>query len=154
MSSPFIDASEVRQRILTDHVFLRTLIKEVATSADEALRDEKSRPGVRVALAALRTEFERHLEYEETNLMPLLRDADAWGPIRASHMVTDHAGQRAVLVALLEDAGDGIRTMEALVDEIGWFVQSFEHDMVEEESTLLSAEALGEEMLVVDQIDG
>jgi hypothetical protein len=152
--SSSLNPGSVRERILSDHDRLRGLMKRVATSACEALRDEKRRPWVRDALAELRADLERHLDYEEMTLVPLLASADAWGPVRAENLVKDHAGQRALLVALTEDAGDGFRTMEALVDEIEWFVQSFERDMFDEEATFLNAEALGEEIFVTDQVAG
>src|SRR5689334_4815157 len=71
-----------RVRILSDHDHLRDLMRDVRTSASEALLDEKRRPSVRRALAELRRTLERHLDYEESVLVPLLAAADAWGPIR------------------------------------------------------------------------
>jgi iron-sulfur cluster repair protein YtfE (RIC family) len=152
--SSFVTAPEARDRVLADHTRLRTLMGAVVASARDVLCDEKQRPRVREALAGLRTELERHVAYEEAVLAPILRDANAWGPVRAAHMAKDHDGQRAALVALAEDVGEEVRSVEALADEIEWFVQSFERDLCEEEATLLSADALGEVLLVVDQTDG
>jgi hypothetical protein len=143
-----------RVRILSDHDHLRWLMTRVTAGASEALRDEKRRPWFRAILAELRTELEQHLDYEEKELVPLLASADAWGPLRVEHLLKDHAGQRALLVALTEDAADGARSMECLAEEIEWFVRSFERDMLDEEATFLNAEALGEDLFVVDQIDG
>jgi iron-sulfur cluster repair protein YtfE (RIC family) len=159
MSSAFIDTSEVRERILAEHRLLRTMISNVATTAEETLRHREQQPHLCAALATLRSAIERHLDYEERVLAPVLLRADAWGPVRAAHMTTEHAGQRALLLALTllavtEDAGGGVRSATGLVDEIQGFVQSFERNMREQEAMLLSAEALGEEVVVVDQIDG
>jgi hypothetical protein len=144
-------SGSARERILSDHDHLRRLMKLVAASAFEALGDEKRRAGIRDALAELRAEFERHLEYEEMTLGPLLASADPWGHVRAEQFLKEHAGQRALLVALTEDASDGVRTIEALVEEIAWFVRSLERDMVDEEATFLNAETLGEEFFATDQ---
>jgi hypothetical protein len=139
-----------RERILSDHDHLRRLMKRVAASAFESLCEEKRRAGIRDALAQLRAELEGHLEYEEITLGPPLASADPWGPVRAEHFLREHAGQRALLVALTEDASDGVRTIEALVEEIVWFLRSLERDMVDEEATFLNAEALGEEFFATD----
>jgi Hemerythrin HHE cation binding domain len=144
MSSTSVTTDEARLRILADHAQLRTLTGAVVACAQEARRDEKQRPQVREALIRLRTELELHLTYEEKTLVPLLEQADAWGPGRAAHMAKDHDGQRAVLLALTEDAGEGVRSVEALADELDWFVQSFERDMVEEERTLLAPATLAD----------
>jgi iron-sulfur cluster repair protein YtfE (RIC family) len=152
MSSSTI-AGTAREHILSDHDHLRGLLKQLAESTLDALRDERRRPRVRDSLAELRDELERHLAYEEATLIPLLANADAWGPARVDNLVKDHSGQRALLVALTEDAGDGVRTIEALVDEISWFVRSLEHDMVDEEATFLNAEVLGDAFFVQGQAD-
>jgi hypothetical protein len=146
--------AEARDRIVADHTMLRTLMGSVMAAARDAVRDEKQRPRVREAMGRLRSELERHLAYEEEVLVPILRQANAWGSVRAAHMAKDHEGQRAVLVALTEDVGEGVRGVEALADELEWFVQSFERDMCEEEKTLLGEDALGDGSLVVDQADG
>lgn len=151
---PTPNPCEARVRILSDHDRLRVLMTRVSASAADALRDMSHRPKVRDALAALRGELEDHLDYEEDVLVPLLRGADAWGPARAENLLKDHSGQRALLVALTEDARDDVRSPEALAEEIAWFVQSFERDMCDEEATFLNAEALGEEIFVLDQIAG
>jgi hypothetical protein len=148
------NAAETRTRIAFDHDRLRAIMRRVSASAAEALREEQRRPWLRGALAELRCELERHLEYEETFLVPILAQADAWGPVRAEHLLKDHVGQRTLVVALTEDASDGVRTIDALVEEIEWFVQTLERDMRDEEANFLSDEALGEELFVVDQIDG
>lgn len=145
-------ARAVRERILADHARLRISMADVLSHARAAVLDEKVRPDVREALAKLRAELERHLQFEDDELVPLLHDADAWGAVRAEHMANDHTGQRAVLLALTEDAGEGVRTTKALAEEVEWFVESFERDMRDEEATLLSDEALGESSLVQTDI--
>lgn len=154
MSSTAGDAADARERILAEHALLRGLMTDLASLGRAVVHDEKLRPDVRRALAKLRAELERHLRFEETMLVPLLRDADAWGSVRVESMTKEHAEHHAVLLALSEDAGEGIRTVETLSDEMAWFVQSLERHMREEEATLLSEEALGDGSIVRDEIGG
>ncbi len=149
-----MDASQARSRILSDHESLREQLRRVASRAHAAVRDESLRPRVREALADLRAELEKHLTFEEGTLTPLLQAADAWGGVRVEDMTKDHAGQRAILVALTEDASEGARSMPALAEELDWFVESLERDMRAEEERLLSSAALGDETVVEDQTDG
>lgn len=154
MSSPYSDAEEARTRITTDHEVLRSLCRALVEVAAAATRHEAQRPVVRELLAQLCSEIEDHLAYEEQVLVPILRDADAWGPVRVEELSKEHADQRAVLLVLLDDARDGGREIPALADELVEFAQRFERDIAEEEGRLLTAEALGERMIVVDQTDG
>jgi iron-sulfur cluster repair protein YtfE (RIC family) len=151
--SSMIAKREVRKRITTDLALLRSLCRALITVARAAERDERQRPAIRDVLSQLSSEVERHFQYEEEVIVPLLRDVDAWGPVRVERLVQEHAEQRSVLVALTEDAQDDVRNLEDLADEIVWFFQRFEREMTETEARLLSAEAVGAEP-AVDQIDG
>lgn len=131
-------------QILSDHDHLRVLLERLASAAEDALRDEKHRPRLRDALDQLRDTLERHLVTEERLLVPLLLGADRWGPERVAQLEEEHAGQRALVTALAEDAGEGVRTTDDLVDEIRWFVASLGKEMRDEEATFLNAEAVGE----------
>jgi hemerythrin len=137
MPPPVVVSKDVRARIASDHALLRGLMGELVAAARAAARDEKQRPVVRELIAQLRDEAERHFAYEDRALAPLLRGA------RAEAMEKDHEAQRAMFVALAEDAEDGARVIEALVEEILWFVRRFEQDMETEEERLLTPEALG-----------
>lgn len=151
--SSMIETLEVRQRIATDHAMLRSLIRALIAVSRAAERDEQQRPVIRDVLGQLCCEVERHFRFEEEFIVPLIREVDAWGPARAEQLCKEHEEQRAVLVALAEDAEEGVRNVEDLAEEIVWFFQRFEREMAEEEQRLLDAETLGAEP-IVDQIDG
>lgn len=153
MSSPFVEAEEARTRITTDHAVLRSLSQALVISADAAVRDARQRPIVRDLLVQLCAEIELHLQYEEAVLVPLLRRADAWGPVRVEELAREHADQRFVIAALLEQAMES-RDMGELVEEIARFTERLERDIDEEERDLLTAEALGDRIIVVDQTGG
>ena len=151
--SSMIDTSEVRQRVAADHALLRSLSRALIALSRACEHDESQRKVIRDVLEQLCCELERHFQYEEEVIHPLMREVDAWGPARVEQRCKEHEQQRAVLVALAEDAEDGARNIDDLTEEMVWFFQRFEQEMEEEEHRLLDAEALGAEP-VVDQIDG
>lgn len=151
--SSMIAALEVRQRITSDHALLRSLIQALIAVSRAAQEDEGQRPAIQDVLGQLCGEVERHFQYEEEFIVPLMREMDAWGPARVERFCKEHEEQRAVLCALAEDAQEGARNVEDLADEIVWFFQRFEQDMAEEEERLLNAETIGAEP-IIDQIDG
>jgi hypothetical protein len=91
----------------------------------------------------LRAEILRHNDYEERYLAALLFDASAEGRRRVEQMTREHAAQHAALVALTDDAREGVRSASELVDELVWFVQGLHRDMGDEELALLRDDALG-----------
>lgn len=153
MTSPLVVSKDVRARISSDHAVLRGLMDTLVAAARAAVRDEKQRPVVRELLAQFRSEVERHLDYEETALAPVLRAADARESERAETMAKEHEAQRATLVALAEDAEDGARMVEDLADEIRWFVRRFEEDMESEEQQLLTHDAQGKQAISAVQTE-
>ena len=132
-------ALELRERLGRDHALLRSLTRALLGAAKAAEQDEKQRYVIREILAQLLAETERHFEYEERITAPLLRRAEAWGPICAHRMSKEHEEQRTTLRAIAEDAQDGVRTIDELTEEIRWFFRRFEQDMSDEEERLLSA---------------
>lgn len=147
-------AEAIRKRILSDHDRLLDLVCRLKAEASEARRDERAAARVRDSLIQLGAELGAHLAYEETVLVPLLTEVDTWGPLRAEHLLKDHVGQRAVLSALIDDAGPGGRSIDALSDELTSFVDTFVQDMRDEEATFLNTEAMGDELVVGDQVHG
>lgn len=147
-------SSATRERILVDHALLRALMADLAALARAVVHDEKLRPDVRRALARLRASLENHLEFEDAALVPLLLEADAWGPVRAEELAKEHREHHAVLLALTEDAGEGVRAVETLAEEMMWFVNALERHMREEENVLLTEEALGEASIISTDFGG
>jgi hemerythrin len=148
-----IAKDEVRKRLATDHAMLHSLCGALIAVARAAERDEMQRSAIRDVLDQLCHAVERHFQFEEEVIVPLLREVDAWGPVRVERLATAHEEQRLVLVALVEDAQDGVRNVDDLADEIVMFFQRFEQDIAEEADGLLRAEAIGAEP-AIDQIDG
>lgn len=154
MSCSFASTEVLRARLFADHQALRSLAAAVRTTACFAPCDEMQRQRIRGTLAQLCAQIERHIALEEQELAPLLRIADAWGEVRVDLMAREHAEQRSVLVAVSEDAEDGSHPIDELVDELVWFAQRVERAIEDEQRRLLTAEALGDELIVIDQTDG
>ena len=152
---PVASEEDIRARIFSEHAMLR---RGMATLSREAAGAQKGIAGaigrLHDAVRDVRDAFERHLGYEERAFVPLLREADAWGPVRVTHLLDDHRQQRIVLVALVEDVTEGAKPIDELAEEIAWLIRSLQNDMDQEESKLLDSYALGTCSIVLDQTDG
>jgi hypothetical protein len=135
-------SEKARERVVADHRRLRRLMTELVSLARAALHASDKLEELQGALRILRAELERHLDYEERVVAPLVYEATPEGPRRAEDMTKDHAGQRAVLVALTEDVSVGGRDVADLADELAWFAHSFERDMEDEEDALFRDDVL------------
>lgn len=146
------DVAEIRSRVLAEHVLLRRHVAEISRHC-RSTASERQRTHLVSALDELKELLHRHLAYEERALVPILLEADAWGPVRVERLEQEHAQQRLVLVALSEDASE--RPVEELVEELLWFVTALERDMDDEDRTLLEDEqALGGSPISMEQLDG
>ena len=152
---PVASEEDIRARIFSEHAMLR---RGMATLSREAAGAQKGIAGaigrLYDAVRDVRDAFERHLDYEERAFVPLLREADAWGPVRVTHLLDDHRQQRIALVALVEDVTEGAKPIDELAEEIAWLIRSLQNDMDQEESKLLDSYALGTCSIVLDQTDG
>ena len=149
------DAAAVSARVRDDHRTLHGLLVILAREAASASARNAGREHVRLALTALRDALLLHLDYEERELVALLRTASAWGPVLVTRVVSEHTAQRASVTALVGDADDGsARNLSDLAEEITWFAKGLERDMEREEVELLAPGALGEEYVASDQEDG
>lgn len=149
-------ASEViRDRVRADHARLRTLLNTVLVGACVAQQDPHLVRRVRASLDRVREEILAHLDFEEDALLELLRRADAWGGVRAEELLSEHATERSMLDAVVEDFDAGDRSFHELADEIAWLASAIENDMADEERRYLTDEAIGESSPVsIHQTDG
>lgn len=150
---PLIEELDIRRRLATDLAVLRSLTRALLQVARAAEQDEAQRPLISDVLTRLCREANRHFDYEEEIVAPLLRDVDAWGPVRVEHLYREHDNHRNALRCLANDARAEERAVGDLTVEIEWFFDQFERHMVDEENGLLNAESPGAAPYV-DQIDG
>lgn len=145
---------EVFRRVLDEHLRIRARIDALLVRTQAVARGAASAARLWEATAEFCGHMARHLDYEEEALFPILAKADAWGPVRVSCIREEHRSERAMMAALLEDMTAGTRSRAELIDELVWFLRALEQDMEDEERLALFDEALGAELVIVDQTDG
>lgn len=144
--------SQIRENVLDDHVWLRELLTDV----DELARrvqagDHELRGRLHERALAMRERFLGHLELEERDLLPALRDADAWGEERARRLEQEHAAQRERFAALLERLQTPTADPCRLADELRALIADLLADMQEEERLLLRESVLRDDPIVPAQ---
>lgn len=145
---------EVRRRVQEEHDAIRAQIGALLESTREVAEHVADAPRLWRPMIELCRMLQRHLDYEDEVFLPLLAQADAWGPVRAASIDDDHRAERAMIAALVEDIAAGTRSDGELVDEIAWFLSAVEHDMFDEERLALDGDVVSIECVVVDQSDG
>lgn len=136
-----LDVATARKSILRQHGHLRSLLARASRVAETALEGTPTSPdAVACSIGDVRTTMEVHLVFEESVLLPILRDDLSEGPERARRMLEDHERPRAFLTKLHREASahPELPILAAkLVFLTSWLLQ----DMVEEEQQIrLAAE--------------
>ena len=86
-----VDAGTALRGILWQHRNIRTLLGEMRAVAEVALDGKAPSPNaVASAIGAVRSIMEVHLAFEETVLLPILRDDPPLGPQRADRLLDEH----------------------------------------------------------------
>lgn len=127
-------------RVRRQHVRLAALFDEIEAAA-ELVKSEPERIGVlKGSIAALRGQLFAHLEYEEAQLYPLLRDLGPWGAERADAMREEHTAQRADIDALVHDTV-ALKSSDTIAHESLAFVHRMRRDASDEEEVIASVRA-------------
>jgi hemerythrin-like domain-containing protein len=148
-----IKPSEVRARVLDEHVQIRALLVELDSFAQRALDgNENGGAQLRVKVQELYSTLDAHMALEDALLYPAICDADAWGDLRGERMKEEHSRQRAVLnqLADLEWRGD----TATLVDAVRSLARDIREDMCREERELLNPELLRDDVISIAQDSG
>ncbi len=140
MREPMENPSEVRERILADHVVLRRMLERLEVRARRVLQQRCGRPsGLYDELRVLQARLRRHFDLEERILVPTLRATDAWGAERVARFHEEHARQREIMDGFSR-AGERPPVELALM---AWgFVRLMLEDMAEEEKISLNERVL------------
>jgi iron-sulfur cluster repair protein YtfE (RIC family) len=145
--------SEVRARVLDEHVQIRTMLWEVESLAGRALNgDARCRAQLRAKTLELYSRLHAHMCMEDSLLYPAICDADAWGHVRGARMREDHMRQRAELSLLVNvkwsaDIAELVRAIQRLANDV-------REDMCKEEEELLSPELLRDDVISIAQNSG
>ena len=89
--------SEVRSRVLSDHERLRRDLDRLGDLAGVIRNGHVALATLRADTEVLLARLEAHMHWEESYLLPALREADAWGVERAEQLTRDHREQRELL---------------------------------------------------------
>ena len=105
------------------------------------------------AHAWLRSAMIAHLAFEESVLLPLLRDDLPLGPQRAERLLDEHARQRTMLDAILEDA-QFQPDLAPLAVKLAFLSDWLYADMLEEERSLLHPDVIRDDAGAIGQSCG
>ena len=82
--------------------------------------------------------------------MPALREADAWGEVRADRVQAEHKEQTAEVRLLLEEFGDPFASSGELALRLEDFIAAVEVDMAAEEKATLGPDLLRDDVVGID----
>jgi hypothetical protein len=149
-----LDAGTALRGILWQHRHIRTLLGEMRAVAELALDGKARSPNaVGSAIGAVRSIMEVHLAFEETVLVPILRDDLPLGPQRADRLLDEHARQRTTL-ATLHDEARAYPELDMLPAKLAFLTEWLLADMEEEEKSLLVPDVVRDDVIVVAQSCG
>lgn len=142
--------STVRKRILEEHRVLRDKLDVLELLIDGLSEDPKRCSAVsRSARDGLRR-LVAHVQLEDAILAPVLRDVDAWGPVRATQLLEHHAEQREQLQSLIRSYGRRGTDIEELALRMLRWIGDARADMEHEERGVLSRELLDDSTVAID----
>jgi hypothetical protein len=148
-----VDAGAARRGILQQHQWIRVVLDRGGAAANARLEGEGSGESVRAAIAELQSAMTAHLAFEESVLLPLLRDDLPLGPERADRLLDEHVRQRHMLDALLAEAR-AQPDLPMLATKLAFLTQWLYADMLEEERSLLNPDVVRDDPVVIDQSCG
>jgi hypothetical protein len=149
-----VDAGTALRGILWQHKRIRELLEHARVVAESALEGEPpSMDAVASAIGDIRATIEVHLAFEETVLLPLLRDDLPLGPERADRLLEEHVKQRDILADLHRQAR-AHPELPTLAAQLAFLTSFLMADMEEEERSLLIPDVVRDDQIVIDQSCG
>lgn len=146
--------SAVKQRIVAEHQAMRGELEGLERLAERLERgDQTAVPEAAAAGRAMFRNLVDHIDLEDAILAPALREADAWGDVRADTLLKHHAEQRAALDDLATNTPDDMDPAP-LAFVIRSFIDEVRKDMHHEEQALLDRDVLREDLIGIDVSDG
>ena len=148
--------SEVRERIHADHERIRHLLDHVREHSGtlKAGSDDKAFAALNEHAHNLLDVMLIHIDLEDRILAPALRDTDAFGPVRADRLVSEHVLQRSHLRELLEAVRARELDAQSLAERMTALVEMVQADMESEEKDLLNQKLLNDEPGISDTFVG
>jgi len=129
----------VNARVFEEHVEIRARLQGLGAYA-AASSSPMTGVVLRVSLLRFTRFFDAHLQFEEREVAPRIRELDAWGPVRESRMLDEHVEQRMRLARICGMAEDPSTDTSELAFEIMLFVATLLGEMEGEEHALAELE--------------
>jgi iron-sulfur cluster repair protein YtfE (RIC family) len=145
-----MEPSQIRSRILSDHERLRRDLDRLAALVGEARGDSAVRATLLTDTESLLARLHAHMHWEDSYLLPALREADAWGAERAERLTRDHREQRELLDFLNFRLREQARPLALLIREVEHVIELLREDMREEEAELLDERVLRDDVIAID----
>jgi len=138
--------SELRKELLNQHQELRELAKGVVAAAEGARAEPAQLPDLRAALLGLAASVLAHNAFEDRELHAVLRNIDAWGPIRDVLVDERHASEHEAILAAIHTAGKET-SAAAICDAALRALTDLESHMDREERELLHPDVLRDDLI-------
>ncbi|NNL67957.1 MAG: hypothetical protein HKP30_17040 [Myxococcales bacterium] len=147
--------SEVRRHVLSDHAHLRERLTRIVRYAGAVVRGGSAPAGVlRMEGEALLEFMEQHMSYEDQHLVPILREADAWGDVREERFAAEHREQRELLAYALAQLVEPSRPERVVAQMLLDLAELLEKDMHEEEAAFLDPRIVRDDPITIDLFAG
>jgi len=151
--APRTRPSDVSGRIIGQHHAVRTQLDELSRVAKTLLTGGPAALKRALALTAtLCDDLTKHIVHEAKFLLPVLRDADAWGKIRADKLIGRLRVRRQELKDLRKSCANA--KSESLGDQLDRFIDGRRADMAHAESDSVNAGVLRDDVLGIDSHGG
>jgi hypothetical protein len=145
--------SQIRTELLAQHAGLRSLIADTRKAAEGVRGGSAGREELRFRVERLTTALRAHNLHEETVLRDIVKNVDAWGPVRIEIMDEAHVDEHLGLVAALlgtnaasdaEIAGTGVSSV----------LDRLEAHMAREEEVILAESVLRDDGIAIGAFGG
>ena len=146
--------SEIRERVLAEHERLRADFERIEAIARAAHDGALERFGdLRVEADALLARLLSHMRWEESYLLPTLRNSDSWGAERAARLIKDHRDQRE-LFRFLHSRLASTEPWPVMAQRLSDLIALLRDDIAEEERDLLDERVLRDDVVAIDALSG
>ncbi len=149
--------SQVCELMRTEHTNIRALLDRAEHQAREVLSSgktietddlERNVHALRDTARQLYMTLSAHIELEDRILAPVLRQTDAWGPLRAERLLSRHAAQKQALEGALMELDDLMQPPNGLAVHVGKLIEQIREELDDEENTLLCPELLRDDPII------
>jgi hypothetical protein len=146
--------SQIRAELLEQHAGLRSLIGDTRKAAEGVGRGRSAgREELLFRVERLTTALRAHNLREETLLRDVVKNVDAWGPVRVEIMDESHVEEHLELVAALLGT-NGASDAEIAGTGVSHVLDRLEAHMAREEEVILAENVLRDDGVAIGAFGG